>query len=158
MLLSHLLHSNVLVEILAVHINPHNSQTCILSVTTFEQLLFQKPCCTMSNQAITFHLSKSDTTVSRSTLLRLPGQFCQLTPRAWVEFIIHHMFESLLKRWAYEDRNSQSLTCQPILHHFIPLLLLLHIVQVIWYLFNSHVAHEWSTICLTSFESDDFGC
>lgn len=128
-----------------------------VSIAALKQFFLEKTRSSVRNEAITFHLSESDTSVARPAFLRLAGQFGQLAPRSRVEFVIHHMLQALVECWSNEDWDRESLSRQAVLHDFVALLLVLHVVQVIGYLFNCDIPHEWSTICFTSLEGHYFG-
>lgn len=124
-----------------------------VSITTLKKFLFEKSGSPVCNKTIPFHLTKPNSTVSCPTFLGLPGELGHLAPGSGVELIIHHVLEALLEGGADENWDRQALSTLSVLHHFVALTLLLHLVQVLSYLFHCHVAHEGRPVGLSGSQS-----
>lgn len=87
-----------------------------ISITLVEQPFFQEVGCPMSNHAVPFHFSKTETTITRSPLSRLPSKDLHWTSPSGVDLIIHHVLKPLVVSGAQEYHSSQSSACMTIIH------------------------------------------
>ena len=53
----------------------------------------------MRNHTVTLHLTKAQTTVTRTTLDRLASENLYWTTSTTVDFVIHHVLQALVVRW-----------------------------------------------------------
>lgn len=72
---------------------------------------------TVGDHAISFHLTKPQTSVSASTLGRLLVQILKFASCSGVNFVIDHVTKSLVVGWADEDLGFQLLTGEGIEHN-----------------------------------------
>lgn len=70
----------------------------------------------MTNDAIPFHLSKSESTISCSTLHRLSRQDLHRASASRMDLVIHHMLETLVIGRIQEDLSFELPSCMPIVH------------------------------------------
>lgn len=73
----------------------------------------------MSNESITFHFSNSDTTTFRSSFDRLSSQWCNRPRSSDLEFVVHHMSQSLIINHSNINIRRKFLSRNPRIHGFI---------------------------------------
>ena len=64
-------------------------------------------CCTMTDDAVAFHLSKTKPPFSCASLYGLTREYLHRTTRAGVLLVEHHVFQTLIIGWTNEDFSGQ---------------------------------------------------
>lgn len=67
-----------------------------VQVTHIKESLFKESSCSMRDHAVTFHLTKAKTAISRSAFSRLASENLSGASTSRVDLIIDHMLESLI--------------------------------------------------------------
>merc|ERR1719175_319905 len=74
------------------------------------QPLHQEHARSVGNQAVPFHLTQPQASVSAPTLRRLPCQHCARPCGAPVHLVDHHVLQLLIVHWSHEDVCLQALS------------------------------------------------
>lgn len=85
-------------------------------ITLIKQPLFEKVSSTMGNHAISFHFSKSKTTITGPSLSWLPCQDLNRATPTWMDLVIDHVFQSLVVSGAKEYQSTETSTCVTVVH------------------------------------------
>ena len=101
-----------------------------VAVTNIEETLFQESARTVTNHAITFHLTESQTTIARSTFSRLSRQNLGGTSRPGVNLVADHMLESLVICGTEENHNFELLSGETIIHGLVTVALVTQLVEL----------------------------
>ena len=89
-------------------------------ITLVKKPLFQEVRSTMGNHAVSLHLPKSKTTITRSPLSRLPRKNLYRASSTRMDLVINHVLQSLVVRWPQEYHKSEHSSCVPIVHGLKP--------------------------------------
>jgi len=85
-------------------------------VTLVKQPFLQEESCSMRDHTVPFHFSKAETTITRSPLCWLPGEYLNRTTSSRMYLVIHHVLESLVIRGTQENHCSQFSSSVTIVH------------------------------------------
>lgn len=94
----------------------------------------------VSDQAITFHLSHSKTTIATATFERLSSQHSHRTTGSTVHLIIDQMLQSLIKSRPHEDASVQKAASVALVDGFVTMLLVSHRMQTSRDIFDRNTA------------------
>jgi len=126
-----------------------------VAIRNIEQALLQEPSRTMRHHAITFHLTKTQSTVPRATFSRLPSQNLSRSPRSGMNLVTDHMLQTLIISGAQEDHDLQLLSSEAIVHYFITVFLVAESVQLLCDKIDS-LALERRSITFITIKRSDF--
>lgn len=87
-----------------------------ICIALVKQSLFEEVSCTMGNHAISFHFSKSKTSITGPSFSRLPCQDLDRAPPTRMDLVINHMLQSLVVSGAKEDHSTETSTSVTIIH------------------------------------------
>jgi hypothetical protein len=113
---------------------------------------FQEASSTMRDHAISFHLSESETTITRSTLSWLSCQDLGWTSASRVHLVSDHMLKSLIVGWTQENEDFLFLSCETVVHNLITVSLVTQVMELSSNIRNL-LATEWSGISRCTIKS-----
>jgi len=70
----------------------------------------------VADDAVALHLAKAQAAVACAALHRLPRQDLDWAAAPGVDFVVHHMLQPLVVRWAQEDLRLQLPPRVPVIH------------------------------------------
>jgi len=107
------------------------------------------------DHTVTLHLAEAETTVARTTFGRLSSQDLCRAPASRVDFIRHHMLQSLVEGWPEEDHHLETLACEARVHDFVAVSLVAERVQHAGHKLN-RLSAERCRIAFIAVETDYF--
>ncbi len=86
------------------------------------QALLEEKGRTVRDDAVALHLTKTETTLTRSTLHRLLDENLQWAPRARVDLVVDHVLEALVIGWAEKDLRVDLAACVSVVEDLVAIL------------------------------------
>lgn len=114
-----------------------------------KQTFFEEACRSVRNHAVALHLTESEPTVTRSALCWLPCEDLRWPSTSGVDFVCHHMLQTLIESGTKENHNLQALAGESRVHHLVAVTLITQFVQHARYVLDC-LAAERSSITLVS--------
>jgi hypothetical protein len=101
-----------------------------VAVRDVEESLLQEPGRPVRDHAVALHLTESKATVTSSSLSRLSCQNLSGTSTSRVDFVAHHMLQTLIVGRTQEDHDLKLLASEAIVHDFVSVSLVAQGVQL----------------------------
>lgn len=122
-----------------------------IAIRNIEETFLQESGRTMRYHAITFHLSKSQTTITSSSLSRLTSEDLSWTTASGVNLVTDHMLQSLIVGGVEEDHDLQLLASEAVVHDFVSISLVAKLMQLVRNELNC-LSLEWSGVTLVTIQ------